>query len=108
MSTPNIQLMEQLGVSRKLRRVAKIIYDDTHAENVFSVVLLPLCNSMLPIHYFLQLFRIVRAKEALFLFGVYLQLFFDVLFDRVPDMIKVDAWPPDVDSFKGIAIHVQN
>ena len=108
MSTPNIQLMEQLGILRKLRRVAKIVHDDQHSEKMPSVVFLVLSDLKLPVHHFFQLLWVVGVEKALLLFGVYFQLFFDVFFDRVPDMVKVDAWAPYVDSLETPSIYIQN
>ena len=110
MVTSNIQLLKKLALARERWIVTESIDDYENAENMFSVIFLPLCDLELSVHHIGELLRIgiVCGKETFFLFCIHTQIFFNVLLDRIPHMVYIYAWTPRINSFKAALEHVQD
>ena len=90
MSTSDVELMQKLGISDKSWLVRKIINDYQNVEHMFAVILHPIRDFELPVHYLCKLFWVVRREEAFLFCCIYALVFFNVLFDRVPNVVDVD------------------
>ena len=110
MTTASVEGMQDLTLTRKFRRVCKIVDDDQDTEELLMVLLLhPLDDLMLGVYDLVEGFGVVVVKIDRLVWGIRdLHLFLYVVLDGTPGRIYVYGGAHDIDATEAALVDIQD